>query len=639
MITPMSKIELFVLKEDLEKTVSLFHDLGILHIEQMPLTPIMEQRGISYISLSQDEEEEKNSCELLIKETNELIQKLGAFTRSCLKDLEEVKEKLKTKTLSELTEIVFKELKPPLNSLTQEIALLKEELRILPQYKQILESFLISKRELKIHQDLACLALIFNRRYEKDMQIFKRHLEDKTKTQLQVYTAYLNPKEIVALVFYPPTITHQIDAEIFKKGTLKIELPTRFLGKTIQETINFIQDRLSHIPQQLQRLNQALYDYAEKKISLICSIRTVALNRLEEIRVRSHFLTLRYTVAITAWIPTKDLKTLTQELDKFLNKKFAIYDRTHSVKHPQQIPVLLENPKRIKPFELLLGLLPPPKYGTKDATGLVSLFFPLFFGLIVGDIGYGLIFLCVSFFLKNSVKNLTRSLAVILFNVSLSSIFFGFLYGEFLGNLGRDYFKLPHILFDRHASIIPFLILAICVGVFHMSIGFFLGIIKALHKKHKKEALEKISIFGALLGLFLLVGALIEILPSRFLPTSIVLLIVVSLLLIILRGFLGPLEAISAVANILSYARLMALGLAGVMMANIANRIGGLAENILIGIILASLLHALNLVLSIFSPTIQSLRLHYVEFFSKFYEPGGKKYNPFRRKEVQECIP
>ena len=82
----------------------------------------------------------------------------------------------------------------------------------------------------------------------------------------------------------------------------------------------------------------------------------------------------------------------------------------------------------------------------------------------------------------------------------------------------------------------------------------------------------------------------------------------------------------------------MALGLAGVMMASIANHIGGLPENIFLGIILASLLHALNLVLSVFSPTIQSLRLHYVEFFSKFYEPGGKRYNPFRKRLVEECI-
>ena len=198
--------------------------------------------------------------------------------------------------------------------------------------------------------------------------------------------------------------------------------------------------------------------------------------------------------------------------------------------------------------------------------------------------------------------------------------------------------RLPHILFNRHESIIPFLILAVSVGVFHIVLGFLLGIIESWRKRHKKEVVEKIAILGGLAGLFLLVASIMKILPSGFLPPSIVLLVVVTIILIFLRGFIGPLEIISAVANILSYARIMALGLAGVMMANIANHIGGLSENIFIGVILASLLHALNLILSVFSPTIQSLRLHYVEFFSKFYEPGGKKYSPFRRKEVGECI-
>jgi V/A-type H+-transporting ATPase subunit I len=75
----------------------------------------------------------------------------------------------------------------------------------------------------------------------------------------------------------------------------------------------------------------------------------------------------------------------------------------------------------------------------------------------------------------------------------------------------------------------------------------------------------------------------------------------------------------------------MALGVAGAMLAHVANTLGSTEGNVVLGILVALLLHLLHLVMSLFSPTIQALRLHYVEFFSKFYEPGGVPYAPFRK--------
>jgi V/A-type H+-transporting ATPase subunit I len=76
----------------------------------------------------------------------------------------------------------------------------------------------------------------------------------------------------------------------------------------------------------------------------------------------------------------------------------------------------------------------------------------------------------------------------------------------------------------------------------------------------------------------------------------------------------------------------MAVGTASVVMALVANRIGSLSENLILGIIVAGLIHILNLLLSVISPSIQSMRLQYVEFFSKFYEGGGRKYTPFKKR-------
>ena len=93
---------------------------------------------------------------------------------------------------------------------------------------------------------------------------------------------------------------------------------------------------------------------------------------------------------------------------------------------------------------------------------------------------------------------------------------------------------------------------------------------------------------------------------------------------------MGPIEFIGLIGNILSYLRIAAIGLASVYLAKVANDVAGIAGNIIVGGILAVLIHALNLTLGAFSPTIHSLRLHYVEFFRKFYEGGGRRYEPFK---------
>jgi V/A-type H+-transporting ATPase subunit I len=97
-----------------------------------------------------------------------------------------------------------------------------------------------------------------------------------------------------------------------------------------------------------------------------------------------------------------------------------------------------------------------------------------------------------------------------------------------------------------------------------------------------------------------------------------------------LGALLGPIEFLILIGNIFSYLRIAAIGLASVYLAEVANEMAGMLGNVIVGVIVALLIHALNLVMGAFSPTIHSLRLHYVEFFRKFFEGGGRAYEPFR---------
>jgi len=130
--------------------------------------------------------------------------------------------------------------------------------------------------------------------------------------------------------------------------------------------------------------------------------------------------------------------------------------------------------------------------------------------------------------------------------------------------------------------------------------------------------------------------AAFDMLPERFFTPLVITALVALPILIIGEGVLAPIELVSTLGNVLSYARIMAVGTASVMMAIVANRMVGAFGAVWVGVLFALLFHLINFVLGVFSPTIHMLRLHYVEFFGKFYSPGGSQYRPFRHWSARQ---
>jgi V/A-type H+-transporting ATPase subunit I len=123
--------------------------------------------------------------------------------------------------------------------------------------------------------------------------------------------------------------------------------------------------------------------------------------------------------------------------------------------------------------------------------------------------------------------------------------------------------------------------------------------------------------------------AAFDVLPPALLTPSVIALLVAFPVLVALEGIIAAVELLSTLGNMLSYARVMALGLASVMLAIVANRMSGVVGSTVVGVLLALLFHLVNFGIGVFGPSIHALRLHYVEFFGKFYSPGGMRYQPF----------
>jgi V/A-type H+-transporting ATPase subunit I len=339
---------------------------------------------------------------------------------------------------------------------------------------------------------------------------------------------------------------------------------------------------------------------------------------------------------LEGWIPSAGRADLEKKLSRSFGEMIELETVTSQEWSGEPAPVVLNNPRIFRPFEAITRMMPLPRYGTVDPTPFVAVFFPMFFGVALGDIGYGAVLAVVSLILRLRSKPDTalRAVSEIGGACALFSIIFGFLYGELFGDLGHR-FGLHPIIFNREEAFFPFLGLAVALGVVHIVIGLLVGAVK-MFRGEKRRAIGRgmAAVMVVLIALTLL--AALEMLPARFFTPLVIAVLVAFPILVIGEGFLAPVELISTLGNVLSYARIMAVGTASVMMAVVANRMTGAFGGVIVGTLFALLFHLINFVIGVFSPTIHVLRLHYVEFFGKFYSPGGSQYRPFRHWHAEQ---
>jgi V/A-type H+-transporting ATPase subunit I len=348
------------------------------------------------------------------------------------------------------------------------------------------------------------------------------------------------------------------------------------------------------------------------------------------------------TFVLAGWLPSNKYDKVEKTLSQKIGEAVLVRQLPMTGQMKKLAPVALHNPKPARSFESLVNLLSLPRYGHIDPTRLMALFLPIFFGMILGDIGYGAILLVLSLVFMRKYKTGTlHDILVVLAMGSAWAIVFGFLFGEFFGTLGK-YVGLEPLWFDRASKeyVTSLLLITVAIGAVHILLGLVLGLWEGIKDRSRSHLLERGGMLVGLFGLFVIVGVMTEYLPDTLMTPGIIGLVLGIILLGASLGWLGilmgPIEFIGLIGNILSYLRIAAIGLASVYLAKVANDIAGIAGNIVVGVILAALIHALNLVLGAFSPTIQSLRLHYVEFFRKFYEGGGRPYRPYQRGSRQE---
>jgi V/A-type H+-transporting ATPase subunit I len=197
---------------------------------------------------------------------------------------------------------------------------------------------------------------------------------------------------------------------------------------------------------------------------------------------------------IYGWVPTEKVASLQNSLVSEFGENVHLEEMEIDARDLQRVPVVLKNPPLLKPFENFTRLLPLPSYTSYDPTPFIGIFFPVFFGMILGDAGYGLLLFIISLFMTaKSTKRppLVHDSGVILRFCSFYTILFGIAYGEVFGDLPHRLFGLQPLVLDRHAHILPLLYFSLAVGVVHIILGLVLGALAAWQEDKRKEVLVK----------------------------------------------------------------------------------------------------------------------------------------------------
>lgn len=523
--------------------------------------------------------------------------------------------------------------------LAQQRERLQAEQASLPRYEATLRRLMPIVPPEAHDEDNASVVVLVSRAHQWVLDTLEeqvKRLAGDTAVLLQENVA---PETRAMLIVLPRTLAPELEQILGREDISRLRLPDTFAEQPPDVAAATLNKRMTEIPRELAAVGAQLNDLAQTWRPRLTLWRACLRDQLDQIDILPQLGETEHTFVLTGWTPAADVARVGDALATAVGPEVLLTSHAVTADEEKDAPVALHNPAPARPFQSLVGLLAWPRYDGIDPTLLMALFMPLFFGMILGDVGYGTLLLLLSLLglWRFPQPGARRDIIKILALGAVWSIIFGFLYGEMFGTLGEALGMHPLWLGRAEPEHVGALLLfTLAVGAVHVTLGLVLGVWEAWRHRSRSHLLERGGMLVGIVGLFLLVSVLLQWLPSGVMTPAVALLVVGIALLGASVGWLGillgPIEFISLLGNILSYLRIAAVGLASVYVALVANELAGSLGSVIVGVIVALLIHALNLALGAFSPTIHSLRLHYVEFFRKFYEGGGRPFAPFRSR-------
>ena len=435
-------------------------------------------------------------------------------------------------------------------------------------------------------------------------------------------------------------------------------LPVPEMEGIPKELLANLQAQLAELESEKEQIQKDLSELRKKYIDYILASDEYLSIATQKAEAPLRFATTQNAFVIEGWIPSKSVDLVQGDVDGATDGHVIVAADASEAVSPEKVPIALENPVPSEPFEVLVKAFSLPKYNEIDPTKFITLWYPFLFALMLGDIGYGALVVGIGFLVQRRLKGKgIRDLAKIAIYAGVLSIVFGFIYNEFFGvelfgPRGLVQFIVAYPTVPRFDNVLTLLLVTLIIGILMLTLGYVLGFVNEYRQHGLKHA-----VFAKVSWLLLLWGGvvvIIEILPpltagaairiSPMLVGGLAIAIVGLVFLLMGEGVIGIAELPSLLSNVLSYSRLLSIGISSAGIALAVNKLsdalffskGGIFVIFGVGLLVVG--HAVNTALGILDSGLQALRLHYVEFFTKFYRGGGMKYKPFgfSRKYTEE---
>ena len=411
----------------------------------------------------------------------------------------------------------------------------------------------------------------------------------------------------------------------------------RGMTGTAKENDKALAENLAALEKERQEIEQRIAGLGGKREALLeASDRAAIALRREE--AKSRLVGTDKVFLLEGWLPADRCAEIEKTLKPFT---CAIETREPTEDEYPQVPVQLKNSKLTRPLNMVTEMYSLPAYGTLDPNPLMAPFFILFYGIMMADMGYGLLMMIASVIIskKYRPKGTSGELFSLLGLCGISTFIMGALTGGFFGDFLTQLvaivspgtvFALPK-LFDPLDDLTMILIGSMALGMVQIVTGMAISLIeKCKRKKFLDAFFEEITWWIVFIGIALL--ALGKGAAVLYVGCALVLLgpIVQGKGWGRLTGVFGSLynHVTGYFGDILSYTRLMALMLAGSVIAQVFNMLAAMPGNVIAFIIISMLGNAMNFGLNLLGCYVHDLRLQCLEFFNKFYVDGGKPFRP-----------
>ncbi|MDE5770988.1 MAG: V-type ATP synthase subunit I [Ruminococcus sp.] len=423
-------------------------------------------------------------------------------------------------------------------------------------------------------------------------------------------------------------------------------------SETPQNIIERCKNEYKVLKRRCEELEKHIAEFAEHREKLKFAVDYLQMRKDKYSALGSLGFT-ESTFVLTGYIPEKYTASLQKEIEKKYTASITFTDPTDD----EDVPVLLENSRFSAPVESITRMYSMPSKSDVDPTPVMSFFYYLFFGMMLSDAGYGLLMLIgTTIVLKKFRLDTSMKKTMIMFrNCGVSTLIWGALFGSWFGDIvqvvGREYFGKEigsiALWFQPLNDPIKLLLYSFALGILHLFLGVGVSFKMAWDDGRKLDAiLDTVPVYMTILGVAPLAAGILTDVPSILKTVGTYLMIIGVVLIVLTSGrssksvfgkFFGGLYALYNTAtgylsDILSYSRLLALGLATGSIASVINLIGTMPENMIVKTILLVVVfivgHIANLAINLLGAYVHTDRLQFVELFGKFYTGGGREFSP-----------